>query len=43
VTAIARSVVLFDVGGPLDVEFAWEVAMDSAIASACGLEGIRVD
>ena len=38
-----RSVVLFDVGGPLDMEFAWEMAMDSAIASACGLEGIRLD
>jgi HAD superfamily hydrolase (TIGR01549 family) len=35
--------VLFDVGGPLDLEFAHEIAMDGAIASACGLEGIRVD
>ncbi len=35
--------VLFDVGGPLDLEFAREIAVDSAIASACGLEGIRVD
>ena len=35
--------VLFDVGGPLDLEFAWEIAADGAIASACGLEGIRVD
>jgi HAD superfamily hydrolase (TIGR01549 family) len=35
--------VLFDVGGPLDTEFAWEIAVDGAIASACGLEGIRVD
>jgi HAD superfamily hydrolase (TIGR01549 family) len=35
--------VLFDVGGPLDLEFAWEMAVDGAIASACGLEGIRVD
>jgi putative hydrolase of the HAD superfamily len=35
--------VLFDIGGPLDLEFAWEMAVDSAIASACGLEGIRVD
>ena len=35
--------VLFDVGGPIDLEFAWEAAMDGAIASACGLEGIRVD
>jgi putative hydrolase of the HAD superfamily len=37
------SAVLFDVGGPLDMEFAWEIAVDGAIASACGLEGIRVD
>ena len=35
--------VLFDIGGPLDLDFAWEMAVDSAIASACGLEGIRVD
>ena len=35
--------ILFDVGGPLDLEFAWERAVDSAIAMACGLEGIRVD
>jgi putative hydrolase of the HAD superfamily len=35
--------VLFDVGGPLDMEFAWEIAVDGAIAAACGLEGIRVD
>jgi putative hydrolase of the HAD superfamily len=35
--------VLFDVGGPLDLEFAWEIAVDSAIASACSLEGIRVN
>jgi HAD superfamily hydrolase (TIGR01549 family) len=35
--------VLFDVGGPLDLEFAWESAVDGAIAAACGLEGIRVD
>jgi putative hydrolase of the HAD superfamily len=35
--------VLFDVGGPLDLEFAWESAVDGAIASACGPEGIRVD
>lgn len=35
--------VLFDVGGPLDMEFAWEIAIDGAIAAACGLEGIRVD
>jgi HAD superfamily hydrolase (TIGR01549 family) len=25
------------------MEFAWEAAVDSAIAAACGLEGIRVD
>ena len=37
------NVILFDVGGPIDLEFAWEMAMDSAIAAACGLEGIRVD
>jgi putative hydrolase of the HAD superfamily len=35
--------VLFDVGGPLDLEFAWEMAVDGAISSGCGLEGIRVD
>ena len=35
--------ILFDVGGPLDMEFAWEIAVDGAIASACGMEGIRVD
>jgi putative hydrolase of the HAD superfamily len=35
--------VLFDVGGPLDMELAWEIAVDGAIASACGMEGIRVD
>ena len=35
--------ILFDIGGPIDLEFAWEIAVDSAIASACGLEGIRVD
>jgi putative hydrolase of the HAD superfamily len=35
--------VLFDIGGPLDLEFAWEIAVDGAIASACGLEGIRID
>jgi HAD superfamily hydrolase (TIGR01662 family) len=40
---MARRAVLFDVGGSLDMEFAWEIAVDSAIASACGLEGIRVD
>ena len=36
-------VVLFDVGGPIDLEFAREIAVDSAIAMACGLEGMRVD
>ena len=35
--------ILFDVGGPIDLEFAWEIAVDGAIAAACGLEGIRVD
>jgi len=35
--------VLFDIGGPIDMEFAWEIAVDGAIASACGLEGMRVD
>jgi HAD superfamily hydrolase (TIGR01662 family) len=35
--------ILFDVGGPLDLEFAWEIAVDSAIAAACGLEGIPLD
>src|SRR5258707_135790 len=35
--------ILFDVGGPLDLEFAWEIAVDSAIAAACSLEGIRLD
>lgn len=35
--------VLFDIGGPIDMEFAWEIAVDGAIASACGMEGIRVD
>jgi putative hydrolase of the HAD superfamily len=35
--------ILFDIGGPLDMEFAWEIAVDGAIASACGVEGIRVD
>ena len=38
-----RCAVLFDVGGPIDMEFAHEIAMEGAIASACGLEGIRVD
>lgn len=40
---MAHRAVLFDVGGPLDMELAWEIAVDGAIASACGLEGIRVD
>jgi HAD superfamily hydrolase (TIGR01549 family) len=40
---VPRRVVLFDVGGPLDLEFAWEIAVDSAIAAACSLEGIRLD
>jgi beta-phosphoglucomutase-like phosphatase (HAD superfamily) len=35
--------VLFDIGGAVDLEFAREMALDGAIASACGLEGIRVD
>ncbi len=39
----AYDAILFDVGGPLDMEFAWEIAVDSAIAAACALEGIRVD
>jgi HAD superfamily hydrolase (TIGR01549 family) len=39
----AHDAILFDIGGPLDMEFAWEIAVDSAIAAACALEGIRVD
>ena len=35
--------VIFDIGGAVDLEFAWELALDGAIAAACGLEGIRVD
>jgi len=35
--------VIFDIGGAIDLEFAWEMALDGAIASACGMEGIRVD
>jgi putative hydrolase of the HAD superfamily len=35
--------VLFDIGGAVDLEFAWEIAVDGAIAAACGMEGIRVD
>ena len=38
-----RRAVLFDVGGAIDLEFAHEIAFEGAIASACGLEGIRVD
>jgi putative hydrolase of the HAD superfamily len=38
-----RQAILFDVGGAIDLEFAWEMAVDGAIASACGMEGIRVD
>src|SRR5260221_1718483 len=40
---MTRNAILFDVGGPIDLEFAHEIALDGAIASACGLEGIRVD
>ena len=35
--------IVFDIGGAIDLEFAWEMAIDGAIASACGMEGIRVD
>ncbi len=35
--------VIFDIGGAVDLEFAWEMALDGAIASGCGMEGIRVD
>jgi HAD superfamily hydrolase (TIGR01549 family) len=35
--------VLFDIGGPIDLEFAWESAVDGAIAMACRMEGIGVD
>ncbi len=35
--------VIFDIGGAVDLEFAWEMALDGAIASACGMESIRVD
>jgi beta-phosphoglucomutase-like phosphatase (HAD superfamily) len=38
-----RHAVLFDIGGPIDLEFAWEMAVDGAIAAACGMEGVRVD
>ncbi len=40
---MARRAVLFDVGGPIDMEFAYEIAVEGAIAAACGMEGIRVD
>jgi beta-phosphoglucomutase-like phosphatase (HAD superfamily) len=39
----AYCAVIFDIGGAIDLEFAWEMALDGAIASACGMEGIRVD
>ena len=35
--------ILFDIGGAVDIEFAREMALDGAIASACGLEGVRLD
>ncbi len=38
-----RRAVLFDVGGAIDMEFAWEIAVDGAIAAACGMEGLRID
>jgi hypothetical protein len=40
---VARHTVLFDVGGPIDMEFGYEIAVEGAIAAACGMEGIRVD
>ena len=40
---MARRAVLFDVGGPIDLEFAYEIAVEGAIAAACGMEGIRLD
>ena len=40
---MARRAVLFDIGGPVDMEFAWEIAVDGAIAASCGMEGVRVD
>lgn len=40
---MTRRAVLFDVGGPIDMELAWEMAVDGAIAAACGMQGIRVD
>ena len=39
----AYRAVIFDIGGAVDLEFAWEMAVDGAIAAACGMEGIRVD
>ena len=40
---MSRRAVLFDVGGPIDMELAWEMAVDGAIAAACGMQGIRVE
>jgi phosphoglycolate phosphatase-like HAD superfamily hydrolase len=40
---VPRRAILFDVGGAIDLEFAWEMAVDGAIAAACGMEGMRVD
>jgi putative hydrolase of the HAD superfamily len=40
---MARHAVLFDIGGPIDMEFGYEIAVEGAIAAACGMEGIRVD
>jgi phosphoglycolate phosphatase-like HAD superfamily hydrolase len=40
---VTRRTVLFDIGGPIDMEFAYEIAVEGAIAAACGMEGIRVD
>lgn len=42
-TGATYRAVIFDIGGAVDLEFAWEMALDGAIAAACGLEGIRVD
>ena len=42
-TGLTYRAVIFDIGGAVDLEFAWEMALDGAIASACGMEGIRVD
>jgi FMN phosphatase YigB (HAD superfamily) len=38
-----RHAVLFDIGGPIDMEFAHEIAIEGAIAAAGGMEGIRID